>query len=326
MSVISKLKRANKDSELAKLKAKTEALDAKQQYKDDRYWQPVAGPDGNGSAIIRFLPGIQIEGTEDFEEPFVRYWHHSFKGPTGQWYIENSLTTLGQKDPMSDYNSKLWKTEDKELQDQVRNQKRKLTFVSNIYVVKHPSRPEDEGKVFLYKYGQKIFDKIKEKMIPPEDEPDLEPVNVFDFWEGANFRLRMKKVKGFNNYDDSTFDAPKPLLSDDAELEAIFEQEHSLLAEVATDKFKTYEELKKRMYEVLGLKDDEEGEEPPRSERKIPTATKPKSKVVVTESEDDEVPFDVDEDGVVTEKVVEKKASALSSSDFFKKLKAPKKD
>src|SRR5882757_9322414 len=160
---------------------------------------PVTDKADNGSAIIRFLPGVFVAGTDDQEESFVRKWYHSFQNLSNKmWYIENNLNTLNNaKDPVTDYNSKLWKTEDLVLRKQVSRQKRKLAYISNIYVIKHPGRPEDEGKVFLYQYGQKIFDKIKEKLFPPEDEPDLESVDVFDFEVGANFRLRIKKVEGF---------------------------------------------------------------------------------------------------------------------------------
>lgn len=327
---ILKLKK-NKDKTLERVKAQTEAMTAKKSYKDEREWQPLLDKSGSGFAIIRFLPGILIEGTDDeYEQPYVRLWEHGFQGPTNLWYIEKNRNTLmggdntgDGRDPVTEYNNKLWKTGDKELQEQARKQKRKLRYISNIYVVKHPARPEDEGKVFLYKYGQKIFEKINAKVSPSEEDmavdPDLESVNVFDFWDGCNFRLKVKRVSNFPNYDDSSFDAPKALSDDDAMLETIFKQEHSLLAEVAADKFKSYEELKKRLYEVLDLDMDEEDEEEPATKPKV--VERPKAKVEVTETEDEEPPFDVDEE---TGEVIEKPKATSSTSDFFKKLKTGK--
>lgn len=321
MSNILKLKKANKGNALATMKSHAESYNTKQNYKDDRYWQPVVDKNNTGNAIIRFLPGIQIKDSEEYEQPFVRKWSHGFKGPTGLWYIENNLNTLDNaNDPCTDYNSQLWKTGDSELREQARRQKRKLSYISNILVLKHPARPDDEGKVFLYQYGQKVFDKVMEKMIPPEDELDPDntpdPVNVFDLWEGANLRLRIKNVEGFRNYDSSTFDAPKPISDDDAELEAIFSQEHSLLTEVAPDKFKSYAELQKRLFEVLDIAGDKEDEAPRSETPKKPTAVKSTIKM-----EESEVPFDVDEDGVVTDKPV---TTSSTGSEFFKRLKAAK--
>jgi len=327
LSDFSKLKRTNKADNLAKLRAQTEALDSKQQYKDERYWMPVTDKADNGSAIIRFLPGVFVAGTDDQEESFVRKWYHSFQNLSNKmWYIENNLNTLNNaKDPVTDYNSKLWKTEDLVLRKQVSRQKRKLAYISNIYVIKHPGRPEDEGKVFLYQYGQKIFDKIKEKLFPPEDEPDLESVDVFDFEVGANFRLRIKKVEGFRNYDSSSFDNPKSLADAD-EMAAIFDQQYSLRAEVAPDKFKSYADLKKRLDEVLGIDTEtgevrEEVERPAQSERKLATATR--TTIKVTETEEDP-PFDVEDATSQKETVAVKSTAtgkAATDSDFFAKLK-----
>ena len=213
-------------------------------YVDDRLWKPVMDKTGNGFAIIRFLPAPKGE-----ELPWAKLWNHAFQGPTGQWYIENSLTTIGQNDPVSEHNSALWNSgveSDKEI---ARKQKRKLQYYSNIYVVKDSANPENEGKVFLYRYGKKIFDKIMETMQPAfEDET---PVNPFDFWEGANFKLKLRKVDGYWNYDKSEFEAPSALFDDDDKLEDLWGQEYSLSAFTDTTNFKSYDELKKRLDVVL---------------------------------------------------------------------------
>jgi hypothetical protein len=210
---------------------------------DDRYWQPEVDKAGNGYAIIRFLPAPMNE-----ELPWVRIWNHGFQGPGG-WYIENSLTTLNQPDPVAEYNSKLWNSGNDKDKEIARKQKRRLTYIANIYVVKDPAHPENEGKVFLYKFGKKIFDKINEKMNPEfEDE---KPTNPFDLWAGANFKLKIRKVEGYRNYDKSEFEEPAPLLDDDDDMEAIWKSEHSLAELVAADKFKSYDELKKRLDKVL---------------------------------------------------------------------------
>ena len=210
---------------------------------DDRYWQPEVDKAGNGYAIIRFLPAPVNE-----ELPWVRMWNHGFQGPGG-WYIENSLTTLNQTDPVAEYNSKLWNSGNDKDKEIARKQKRRLSYIANIYVVKDPAHPENEGKVFLFKFGKKIFDKINEKMNPQfEDE---KPTNPFDLWAGANFRLKIRKVEGYRNYDKSEFDEPAPLSDDDDNMEAIWKSEYSLAELVAPDKFKSYDELKKRLDKVL---------------------------------------------------------------------------
>ena len=212
---------------------------------DERFWKPEMGKDGVGSAIIRFLPAPDGE-----ELPWVKLYSHGFQGPGG-WYIENSLTTLGQKDPVSEHNRTLWNSGNDKDKETVRKQKRKLSYYSNIYVVKDPAHPENEGRVFLFKYGKKIFDKILNSMQPEFD--DEEPINPFDFWAGANFRLKIRKVEGYWNYDKSEFDSPKPLLSDDDAMEAIWKKQHSLDAIIAPDQFKSYEQLEARMNAVLRL-------------------------------------------------------------------------
>ena len=213
---------------------------------DERLWKPEMDKTGNGYAVIRFLPAPDGE-----ELPWAKLYSHAFQGPGG-WYIENSLTTIGQKDPLGEYNRELWNSGRDEDKETVRKQKRKLSYYANIYVVQDKANPQNEGKVFLYKFGKKIFDKIMEAMQPEfEDET---PINPFDFWTGANFKLKLKKVAGYWNYDSSEFDRPSPLLDDDDALEQIWKQQYSLEAETAADKFKTYEQLENRLNMVLGKK------------------------------------------------------------------------
>ena len=211
---------------------------------DERIWKLTVDKAGNGHAVIRFLPAPQGE-----DIPWARIWDHGFQGPGG-WYIENSLTTLGQKDPVSEYNTKLWNSgvdSDKEV---ARKQKRKLQYIANIFVVSDPANPDNEGKVFLFKFGKKIFDLINDKMNPEFD--DETPVNPFDLWNGCNFRLRARKVAGFRNYDKSEFDSQTALADDDAELERIWNTQYSLEELIAPDQFKSYDELKTRFETVIG--------------------------------------------------------------------------
>ena len=218
----------------------------KNKYQDDRLWKPELDKTGNGYAVLRFLPAPQKE-----EMPWARVWSHAFQGPGG-WYIENSLTTLGQKDPVSEYNTSLWNNGTDAGKETARKQKRKLTYVANIYVVKDPANPSNEGQVMLYKFGKKIFDKITAAMQPEfEDEEAIDP---FDFWQGANFKLKAKNVAGYRNYDSSEFARQDALLEDDEAMEAIWKKEYSLEDFVAPDQFKSYDELKKRLDYVLGLK------------------------------------------------------------------------
>lgn len=212
---------------------------------DERFWKPEVDKAGNGYAVIRFLPESEGE-----DVPFQRMWDHGFQGPGG-WYIENSLTTLGQKDPVSEYNSMLWNSGIDSNKDKARKQKRRLGFISNIYIVKDPSNPENEGKVFLYKYGKKIFDKLNEAMNPQfEDE---KPVNPFDLWEGADFKLKIRNVEGYRNYDKSELDIPAPLFDEDGELESVWKSQYSLVEFVDPSNFKTFEELQAKLNRVLGL-------------------------------------------------------------------------
>tara|TARA_B100002019_G_scaffold237406_1_gene212217 strand:- start:1798 stop:2724 length:927 start_codon:yes stop_codon:yes gene_type:complete len=211
---------------------------------DDRFWKPEVDASGNGYAVIRFLPAPEGETV-----PWAKVYSHAFQGPGG-WYIENSLTTLGDKDPVGEVNRRLWNSGEDADKETARKQKRKLSYYSNIFVVKDPKHPENEGKVFLYKYGKKIHDKILAAMQP--EFQDETPVNVFDLWEGANFKLKIKKVAGFWNYDSSEFDNVSALSADDTELEATWKQEHSLEAFTAREQFKSYEDLEKRLNLVLG--------------------------------------------------------------------------
>jgi hypothetical protein len=213
-------------------------------YKDDRFWRPEQDKSGNGFAIIRFLPPVDGE-----EVPWVKVYNHAFQGPGG-WYIENSLTTLGQKDPVGELNNMLWNSGLESDKDLARVRKRKLTYISNIYVVSDPANPQNEGKVFLYKFGTKIFEKIQEVMKP--EFQDEEPINPYDFWKGANFRIKIRKVGGYTNYDASKFDSQAPLSNDDAQLERIWKSQHALLPFLDSSNFKSYDELKARMQEVLG--------------------------------------------------------------------------
>ena len=216
----------------------------KSNYQDDRFWKPELDKSGNGYAVVRFLPAIEGE-----DMPWVRVWHHAFQGPGGQWYIDNSLTTLNKKDPVSEENTRLWNTgieSDKEI---ARKRKRKLQYYSNILVVNDPRHPENEGKVFLYKFGKKIFDKITETMNPQfEDEKACNP---FDFWEGANFKLKIRKVDGFWNYDKSEFEPVGKIKSTDDEIDKVWKSQYSLKPFVDPSNFKTYDELKSKLNTVL---------------------------------------------------------------------------
>ena len=239
-------KQSSLGSLTSKLVKEVEKMSNNSGNTDDRLWKPEVDKAGNGYAVIRFLPAPDGE-----ELPWAKMYTHAFQGPGG-WYIENSLTTLGQKDPVSEYNRELWNSGSDSDKDVVRKQKRKLSYYSNIYVVKDAANPQNEGKVFLYKYGKKIFDKIMEAMQPEfEDET---PINPFDFWQGANFRLKIVKKDGYWNYDKSEFDSVAPLLDDDDAMEAIWKKEHSLTSIIGEDQFKSYEQLEQRLKMVLGQK------------------------------------------------------------------------
>lgn len=214
-------------------------------YKDDRFWKPEVDKAGNASAVIRFLPRHQ-----DDELPWVRVFNHAFQGPTGKWYIENSLTTLGEKDPVGELNSKLWNSGSEENKKVAQKQKRKLSYIANVLVISDPKHPENEGQVRLFKFGKKIFDKIMEKANPTfEDE---KPVIVFDLWEGADFKLRIRKVDGFPNYDQSMFMEPAALHGgDEDKLLEVVNSQHKLSEFLDKKNFKSYEELSRKLNDVL---------------------------------------------------------------------------
>ena len=290
----------NRHAELEQINAKLKEQTTASYEKDARYWQPVVDKAGNGLAVIRFLPAPDGE-----DLPFVRLFTHSFKGPGG-WYIEKSLTTLGGKDPVGEANSKLWATEIDANREIARRRKRRLGFISNIEVLKHSARPEDEGKVFLFNYGKKIFDKINDKMNPAE-ELGVDGWNPFDLFDGANFILKIKKVGEFRNYDDSSFADRAPHHGgDDAKLEAVFAKLHSLQAEIAPGQFKSYDELEKKFLRVIGENTDGAGRGRERAEQRAERT----ERVEATKAEArDEVPFDADE-------------AEDDPSAFFKKLAA----
>jgi len=216
---------------------------------DTRFWQPEVDKAGNGMAVIRFLPAPSIDGEDGL--PWVRVFNHGFQGPGG-WYIENSLTTLNQKDPVSEYNSTLWNSGIEANKEIARKQKRKLTYIANILVVSDPANPSNEGQIKLYKFGKKIFDKISEAMNP--EFADETPVNPFDMWEGANFKLKIRNVEGYRNYDKSEFADKSALFDgDDSKLEELWKKEYSLKEFLEPKQFKPYEVLKARLDKVLGF-------------------------------------------------------------------------
>ena len=218
----------------------------KKNYDDERIWKPTVDKAGNGYAVLRFLPAAEGQ-----DLPWARYWDHAFKGPTGLWYIENSLTSIGQADPVGELNSRLWNTGNDSDKDKARSQKRRLHYVTNVLVMQDPSNPANEGKVFLYKFGKKIFDKIMDVMQP--QFADEQPVNPFDFWEGADFKLKIRNVEGYRNYDKSEFSGPSGLYDgDESKLEGIYNQLHNLGEFTDPSNYKTYDELKQKLMRVLG--------------------------------------------------------------------------
>ena len=254
-----KKKRGDKLQSLLKETAKINTP-ARGQGDDDRFWRPELDKSGNGMAVIRFLPAPEVDGKDAL--PWARSWNHGFQGPGG-WYIENSLTTLGQKDPVSEYNSQLWNSGIEANKEIARKQKRRLTYVSNVLVLKDPANPQNEGQIRLYKYGKKIWDKINDVMSPDPKFEDETPVNPFDLWEGANFKLKIRKVDGFSNYDKSEFDSPSAVDGDDGKLEELWKSEHSLAEFTDPKNFKSYSELKEKMDRVLGLSTSPEKDDVP---------------------------------------------------------------
>lgn len=279
----SALKKSSGSSGVAKLAEQAASLNTKKDYNDPRFWTPTVGTDGNGSAIFRYLPAPKGE-----DIPWARVWRHSFKGPGG-WYIENSLTTLGKNDPVGEINSVLWESGVEANKEIARQRKRQLSYISWIYMINDPKKPENNGKVFLFKYGKKIHDKIIELANPTEDSGDI-PVNVFDFWEGCNFRMKIKNVAGFRNYDSSSFDSPSKLSEDDKKLEEIWSQLTPLSEFTDPKNFKTYDELKARLEKVIGMA--------PKPTASVPTVAAAfgnanAGKAVV--EDDDTPPFDTDD-------------------------------
>ena len=237
-----------------KLIKKVEKLNEKGSNNDDRFWKPTVDKAGNGYAVIRFLPAHS-----NCELPWNQVWSHAFQGPGG-WYIENSLTTIGKDDPVGELNRSLWNSGNDADKEIARKQKRKLSYYANVYVVKDAANPENEGQVKLYKFGKKIFDKITAAMQPEFEDED--PINPFDFWKGANFKLKIKQVAGYWNYDSSEFGRVEPLMDDDDQLEEIYNKVVDLNEFTSDDKFKTYDALKKRLDAVLGRKQKLNAPEP----------------------------------------------------------------
>ena len=240
--------KSNSSNAISKLLAAAEKAGGgteKKSYGDDREWKPTVDKTGNGYAVIRFLPASVGQ-----DLPWVRYWDHGFKGPTGRWFIEKSLTSIGQTDPVSEMNSQLWNSgrdEDKEI---ARSRKRRLHYVSNIFVKSDPGNPTNEGKVFIFKFGKKIFDKIMDVMQPQFADED--PINPFDFWEGADFKLKIRNVEGYRNYDKSEFAGQSALSEDDTKLEDVYNKMYGLKEFVDPTNYKTYDELKEKLNRVLG--------------------------------------------------------------------------
>ena len=247
MTSFANLKRES-SSNLDKLKAKVEQLNTSEgSDKSNNFWRPEVDKAGNGMATIRFLPTSAVDGDDSL--PWVKIFEHGFQGPGG-WLIDKCLTTKSQQCPVCEHNNKLWNSGIEANKTVARNQKRKLNYTANIYVVSDPKHPENEGKVFLFRFGKKIFDKITEAMNPAfEDET---PINPFDMWKGADFKLRIRKVAGYQNYDSSEFASPAALLDDDSELEKIWKSEHSLKVLLDPKEFKSYDDLKGRLDKVLG--------------------------------------------------------------------------
>ena len=250
MSNFANLKKSS--SNLDKLTKAIEALNTSSPSgdKSDKFWRPEVDKSGNGMATIRFLPASSVDGEDGL--PWVKIFGHGFQGPGG-WLIDNCLTTKNQQCPVCEHNNKLWNSGVEANKEIVRKQKRKLNYIANVYIVSDPKHPENEGKVFLFKFGKKIFDKLNEAMNPQfEDES---PINPFDMWKGANFKLKIRKVEGYQNYYKSEFESPSALSTDDDELEKIWKSEYSLAELVADKEFKSYDDLKSRLDKVLGASD-----------------------------------------------------------------------
>jgi hypothetical protein len=293
---------ASLDKLRAAMETASPAQGEKKSYNDDTMWKPELDKSGNGYAVVRFLPTPQGE-----EMPWVSYWDHGFQGPGG-WYIEKSLTTLNKKDPVSEYNTTLWNSGIEANKEQARKQKRRLHYVSNVYVVSDPKNPDNEGKVFKYRFGKKIFEQLKEAISPAfEDESAINP---FDMTEGANFKIKIRKVDGYWNYDKSEFDATSPL-GDEAMINSTFSLVHSLSEVISPDEFKSYDELKEKLDRVLGLSGAVSG-----------------STAESIAEDQEEVPWsNVNTESVATEPVIASAESTSAQSsegddamDYFKRL------
>ena len=238
-------RKSRSSSNLDELSKKIQATSEKKSYKDDRFWRPELDKASNGYAVIRFLPAPPNE-----DLPWAKLYTHGFQGKGG-WFIENSRTTFGEKDPVSEMNSELWNSGIESDKDIARARKRKLQYISNILVISDPANPQNEGKIFLYKFGKKIFDKIQEAMEP--EFADEKAVNPFELWDGANFKLKVRTISGFINYDKSEFDSPSALFDgDDVQLEELWKKQYSLTAFTDPSNFKSYDELKQRLMDVVG--------------------------------------------------------------------------
>jgi len=250
MSNFANLKSSSNLDKLTKAIEQLNSNASNQDSNEDNFWRPEVDKAGNGYAVIRFLPAPAVDGDDGL--PWTKIYTHGFQGPGG-WYIENSLTSLNNgKDPVSEYNSELWNSGIEANKEIARKQKRRLTYISNVLIVEDPKHPENNGQVKLFKFGKKIFDKITDAMNPPPEFGET-PVNPFDLWKGANFKLKIRKVEGFQNYDKSEFDAPTALYDgDDAKLEALWQSEYSLKEFLDPKNFKSYDELKVRLTRVLG--------------------------------------------------------------------------
>jgi len=244
MSLQALKKQNSLDALLGAVQKENQPLE-KKSYVDERIWKPVMDKTGNGYAVIRFLPTVEGD-----DLPWAKYWDHFFQGPTGQWYVEKSLTTIGKDDPVSEMNSKLWNTGIEADKDTARKRKRRLHYVSNIYVVSDTENPQNEGQVMLYTYGAKIFEKIMDSMQPKYE--DESPVNPFDMWKGSNFKMKISQVAGFRNYDRSSFGAVEALNADDSILEGIYNKQYSLKEFTDVSTFKSYSELNLKLTRVLG--------------------------------------------------------------------------
>ena len=287
MSFADLKKQSRAGSLTEKLMKKVEKLNEKGGNSDDRFWKPAVDKAGNGYAVIRFLPAHS-----NCELPWNQVWSHAFQGPGG-WYIENSLTTIGKDDPVGELNRSLWNSGNDADKEIARKQKRKLSYYANVYIVKDAANPENEGQVKLYKFGKKIFDKITAAMQPEFEDED--PINPFDFWKGANFKLKIKQVAGYWNYDSSEFGRVEPLMDDDDQLEDIYNKIVDLGEFTSDDKFKTYDALKKRLDAVLGRKQQLRAPDPEVVEEEESLEDLSEGRGTVASSEETETDEDADD-------------------------------